>query len=78
MKKIAFGGHSPAPYWNSIFDKIKESQNLTVYYEYYYDPEKGRKDCNLIPGKYYKDLGLWKLMRDLIAYDYVILGGWSN
>ena len=62
----------------SIFDKIKESQNLTVYYEYYYDPEKGWKDFNLIPGKYYKDLGLWKLMRDLIAYDYVILGGWSN
>ncbi|WP_075317117.1 glycosyltransferase family 4 protein [Bacteroides togonis] len=78
MKKIAFGVHSPAPYWNSIFDKIKESQNLTVYYEYYYDPEKGWKDFNLIPGKYYKDLGLWKLMRDLIAYDYVILGGWSN
>ena len=78
MKTIAFGVHSPAPYWNTIFEEIAKSQNLTVYYEHYYDSEKGWKDIRRFPGKYYKDLGPWKLMKDLVTYDYVILGGWYN
>lgn len=78
MKKIAFAVHSPAPYWNTIFKEIMKSQELIVFYEHYGDPEKEWKEFYRVPGKYYKDLGLWKLIKNLLKCDYVLLGGWSN
>ena len=78
MKKIAFAVHSPAPYWNILFEEIVKSQEMIVFYEHYKDPEKGWKDFNRFPGEYYKDLGLWGIMKKLQCYDYVLLNGWSN
>ncbi|RGM44067.1 MULTISPECIES: glycosyltransferase family 4 protein [Bacteroides] len=78
MKKIAIGVHSPAPYWNEVFQSIRGYCNVDVYYEHKFDFEKSWKVLNVDEGIYYTDEGMINIVRRLAHYDLVILGGWLN